>query len=317
MAYPPPTHTHGYGGPKRRIKMAEAAIMAEEMKSPKKVAFATRKYSNEEKRKLEEAELEQLLKEQRGEVEESDKEEATKEEPQEAEPTTAEEKTFKKRYGDLRRHSQEKEQGLQTELDALKKQLDSATRKEIKLPKSEEDLEKWSLEYPDVAAIIETIAIKKATEQSKALEGRIKIVDEMQYTAKKDKAEAELMQIHPDYGTIRDSDDFHTWADEQPKWVQNALYENDDDAKSAARAIDLYKTDKNITTSKSSNGKDAAKTVNSRNSRSKPQDNEASTYLRESQVHKMSAQEYEKKSDEIIEAIRTGKFVYDMSGSAR
>ena len=280
--------------------MAEAAIMAEEMQSPKKVAFATRKYSNEEKRKLEEEELEQLLKEQRGEVEESDKEEATKEEPQEAEPTTAEEKTFKKRYGDLRRHSQEKEQGFQAELDALKKQLDSATRKEIKLPKSEEDLEKWSLEYPDVA-----------------LEGRIKIVDEMQYTAKKDKAEAELMQIHPDYGTIRDSDDFHTWADEQPKWVQNALYENDDDAKSAARAIDLYKTDKNITTSKSSNGKDAAKTVNSRNSRSKPQDNEASTYLRESQVHKMSPQEYEKKSDEIIEAIRTGKFVYDMSGSAR
>jgi len=307
-----PPHTHGYGGPKRRTKMAEAAIMAEEMQSPKKVAFATRKYSNEEKRKLEEEELEELLKEQRGEVEE-----ATTEEPQEAEPTNAEEKTFKKRYGDLRRHSQEKEQGFQTELDALKKQLDSATRKEIKLPKSEEDLERWSLEYPDVAAIIETIAIKKATEQSKALEGRIKVVDEMQYTAKKDKAEAELMQIHPDYGTIRDSDDFHTWADEQPKWVQNALYENDDDAKSAARAIDLYKADNNITTSKSSNGKDAAKTVNSRNSRSKPQDNEASTYLRESQVHKMSPQEYEKKSDEIIEAIRTGKFVYDMSGSAR
>ena len=292
--------------------MSEATIMAEEMQSPKKVSFATRKYNNEEKRKVEEEELEQLLKEQRGEVEESDKEE-----PQEAEPTNAEEKTFKKRYGDLRRHVQEKEQGFQTELDALKKQLDSATRKEIKLPKSEEDLERWSREYPDVAAIIETIAIKKATEQSKALEGRIKVVDEMQYTAKKDKAEAELMQIHPDYGNIRDSDDFHTWAEEQPKWVQNALYENDDDAKSAARAIDLYKTDKNITTSKSSNGKDAAKTVNSRNSRSKPQDNEASTYLRESQVHKMSPQEYEKKSDEIIEAIRTGKFVYDMSGSAR
>ena len=292
--------------------MSEATIMAEEMQSPKKVSFATRKYNNEEKRKVEEEELEQLLKEQRGEVEESDKEE-----PQEAEPTNAEEKTFKKRYGDLRRHVQEKEQGFQTELDALKKQLDSATRKEIKLPKSEEDLERWSREYPDVAAIIETIAIKKATEQSKALEGRIKVVDEMQYTAKKDKAEAELMQIHPDYGDIRDSDDFHTWAEEQPKWVQNALYENDDDAKSAARAIDLYKADNNISTKKYSNGEDAAKTVNSRNSRSKPQDNEASTYLRESQVHKMSPHEYEKKSDEIIEAIRTGKFIYDMSGSAR
>ena len=290
--------------------MAEAAIMAEEMQSPKKVAFANRKYSNEEKRKMEEEELEQLMKEQRGEVEQEETE------PEEAEPTNAEEKTFKKRYGDLRRHMQEKEKEFQGQLEELKKQLNSATRKEMKLPKSEEDLEKWVKEYPDVAAIIETIAIKKAKEQSKSLEDKMKAVDDMQYTAKKEKAEAELMHLHPDFGDIRDSDDFHEWAEDQPKWIQDALYENDNDAMSAARAIDLYKADKGITTKKPSS-KDAAKSVNTRNSRSKPQDNEASTYLRESQVHKMSPQEYEKKSDEIMEAIRSGKFIYDMSGSAR
>jgi hypothetical protein len=290
--------------------MAETAIMAEEMQSPKKVAFANRKYSNEEKRKIEEEELEQLMKEQRGEVEQEETE------PEEAEPTNAEEKTFKKRYGDLRRHMQEKEKEFQGQLEELKKQLNSATRKEMKLPKSEEDLEKWVKEYPDVAAIIETIAIKKAKEQSKSLEDKMKAVDDMQYTAKKEKAEAELMHLHPDFGDIRDSDDFHEWAEDQPKWIQDALYENDNDAMSAARAIDLYKADKGITTKKPSS-KDAAKSVNTRNSRSKPQDNEASTYLRESQVHKMSPQEYEKKSDEIMEAIRSGKFIYDMSGSAR
>ena len=298
--------------------MAEPAIMAEEMQSPKKVAFANRKYTNEEKRKMEEEELEQLLKEQRGETEETatDTKEVA-EETQEAEPTNAEEKTFKKRYGDLRRHTQEKEKEFQSEINELKKQLETAARKEIKLPTSEEDLERWSTEYPDVAAIVETIAIKKAKEQAEALESRIKVVDEMQYTAQKEKAEAELMRLHPDFEEIRDSDDFHTWAEEQPQWVQNALYENDNDARSAARAIDLYKVDRNITTQKASNDKDAAKSVNSRSGRSKPQENEASTYLRESQVHKMSPQEYEKKSDEIIEAIRSGKFIYDMSGSAR
>jgi hypothetical protein len=31
----------------------------------------------------------------------------------------------------------------------------------------------------------------------------------------------------------------------------------------------------------------------------------------------MSSQEYEKRADEIAEAIRTGKFIYDVSGSAR
>ena len=297
--------------PEGENKMAETAIMAEEMQSPKKVAFANRKYTNEEKRKMEEEELEQMLKEQRGEVEQQQAE------PQEVEPTNAEEKTFKKRYGDLRRHMQEKEQEFQSQIDELKKQLDSATRKEMRLPKSDEDLEQWAKEYPDVSAIIETIAIKKAKEQAKALEERMKAVDDMQYTAKKEKVEAELMRLHPDFDSIRDSDDFHEWAEDQPKWVQDALYENDNDARSAARAIDLYKADRGITTKKSSSTKDAAKSVDTRNSRSKPQEDEASTYLRESQVQKMSPQEYEKMSDEIMEAIRTGKFIYDMSGSAR
>jgi len=293
--------------------MAESAtIMAEEMQSPKKVAFANRKYTNEEKRRMEEEELEQLIKAQRGEVEQ---EEET--EPQEAEPVNAEEKTFKKRYGDLRRHSQEKEKELQTQIDELRKQLDAASRKEIKLPKSDEDLEEWATEYPDVAAIVETIAIKKAKEQAASLEERMKAIDEMQNSAKKEKAEVELMRLHPDFDEIRDSDDFHEWAEDQPKWVQDALYENDNDARSAARAIDLYKADRGITTKKSSSSKDAAKSVDTRNSRSKPQEDEASTYLRESQVQKMSPQEYEAKSDEIMESIRTGKFIYDVSGSAR
>ena len=291
--------------------MAESAIMAEEMQPPKKVAFANRKYSNEEKRKMEEEELEQLMKEQRGEVEQ------TTDESQEAEPTNAEEKTFKKRYGDLRRHMQDKEKEFQDQINELKNQLDSASRKQMKLPKSDDDLDAWASQYPDVAAIVETIAIKKAQEQAQALEQRIKVVDEMQYSAKKEKAEAELMRLHPDFDEIRDSDDFHEWAEDQPKWVQDALYENDNDARSAARAIDLYKADRGMSNKKSSSGKDAAKSVDTRNSRSKPQENEASTYLRESQVQKMSAQEYEKKSDEIMEAIRTGKFIYDVSGSAR
>jgi hypothetical protein len=286
-------------------------IMAEEMQSPKKVAFANRKYTNEEKRKMEEEELEQLMKEQRGEVEE------TTEEPQEAEPTNAEEKTFKKRYSDLRRHQQQQAEEFKKEIEALKSQLSQAAQKEMKLPKSDEDIEQWAADYPDVAAIVETIAMKKAREQSSALEDRLKVIDEMQNSATKEKAEAELMRIHPDFDEIRDSDDFHSWAEDQPKWVQDALYDNDNDARSAARAIDLYKADMGIAKSKPTKDKDAAKSVSTKNSRSRPQNDEQSTYLKESQVQKMSPQQYEKMSDEIMEAIRSGKFIYDVSGSAR
>jgi len=290
--------------------MAEAEIMAEEMQSPKKVAFANRKYTNEEKRKMEEEELEQLLKEQKGEVEETA-------ETEEEEPTSAEEKTFKKRYSDLRRHQQKQAEEFKAELEQLKSQLSSATKKEMKLPKSDDDLESWAKQYPDVAAIVETIAIKKAKEQADSLEERMKVIDDMQYSAKKEKAEAELMRLHPDFDDIRDSDEFHEWAEDQPKWVQDALYENDNDAKSAARAIDLYKVDKGLTGKKSKSDSSAAKSVDTRKSRSKPQENESSTYLKESEVQKMSPQEYEAKSDEIMEAIRSGKFLYDISGSAR
>ena len=284
--------------------------MAEEMQSPKKVAFANRKYTNEERLKKEEEELEQLLAEQKGEAEQV-------EEPKEAEPKNAEERSFKKRYGDLRRHQQTKEKEYEDRINALEQQLNEATKSEFKLPKSDEDLDKWASEYPDVAAIVETIAIKKAKEQSADLEKRVKVIDEMRETAAREKAEAELIKLHPDFSEIRDSDDFHQWAEEQPKWVQDALYENDQDAKSAARAIDLYKVDRGIGKKKSATSKDAARSVGTRNERSKPQSDPQGNAIRESDVQKMSAVEYEKKSDEIMEAIRTGNFIYDLSGSAR
>ena len=290
--------------------MAEQAIMAEEMKPQKKVAFANRKYTNEEKRKMEEEELEQLLKEQKGEEEEQPEE-------QEAEPVNAEEKTFKKRYSDLRRHQQQQAEEFKKEIENLKSQLSQAAQKEMKLPKSDEDIEQWAADYPDVAAIVETIAMKKAREQSSALEERMKAIDELQSSASKEKAEAELMRLHPDFGEIRDSDEFHNWAEEQPKWVQDALYDNDNDARSAARAIDLYKADMGIGKEKPKSDKAAAKSVSTKDSRSKPQENEANSYLKESAVQKMSPSEYEKRSDEIMEAIRSGKFIYDISGSAR
>ena len=286
--------------------------MAGEMTPQKTTAFGNRKYSNAERIQREEEELAELMAKQRGEGQE---EQADQDD--DADPVSAEDKSFKKRYGDLRRHTQLKENELQSRISALEKQLSSSTKSEIKLPKSDQDIEAWAREYPDVAAIIETIAIKKAREQSVDLEERVKVIDEMRASASKDKAQVELMQMHPDFDKIREDDDFHNWAEEQPKWIQDALYDNENDARSAARAIDLYKADRGITTKKPSTNKDAARSVNTRSERSRPNDNDSKGHIRESQVSKMSAQEYEKRADEIMDAIRTGKFIYDISGNAR
>ena len=313
MATYPPTIT-GYDNPQRRLHMAEEAntIMTKEA-TPKTAMFMNRPYSQEERVKRDEEELAQLVKEQKAEGKITEEET-----PSEEEPTNAEERTFKKRYGDLRRHTQDKEKQFQKQLDDLKEQLGKATKKEMKLPKSDEDIEAWATEYPDVAKIVETIAMKKAKEQSADIESRLQKIDEMSAEAAKDKAESELLKHHPDFNTIRDSDDFHDWAEEQPKWVQDALYENDNDARSAARAIDLYKSDKGIDKeTKTKSNKGAATEINTRATRTKVDATESSKKIRESSVQKMSAQQYEKQADTIMEAIRSGNFIYDVSGSAR
>lgn len=248
---------------------------------------------------------------------------AVLEEQQDAEKTESmppEEKTFKKRYGDLRRHAQQKEEQMRNQIRQLEEQLSSATKEGIKLPKSDEELSEWSKQYPDVAKIVETIATKKAQELDSSIEKRLQHIAEREIETNRKRAETELLQFHPDFDEIRNSEDFHGWVQEQPTWVQQALYENDNDAKAAARAIDLYKIDSEIVTKKArapKDNKDAAKSVSTKGSQTRPQSDESATQLRESDVEKMSAKEYEKHAEEIMNAIRSGNFIYDLSGSAR
>lgn len=231
---------------------------------------------------------------------------------------SAEEKSFKKRYGDLRRHSQQQQAMLQKQIDELREQLTQSTQQQIKLPTSEEELAKWAESYPDVARIVETIAIKKAQEQAAALEERIKAIDEKEKLTAREKAELELMKLHPDFDKIRDTDDFHNWAEEQPRWVQQALYDNDTDARAAARAIDLYKIDRGITKTKAKkDDSSAAHSIATKSSKSAPSSDDQDGVIYESQVAKMSSRQYEQNIEAIQKAMQSGKFIYDLTGKAR
>lgn len=281
----------------------------------KKVVGFAKRNMNQERIDREEEELKSLM--NPSDDEETEEQKKSSYSDEEVEPKSAEEKTFKKRYGDLRRHSQKKEEELQKQIDDLRRQLETSTKETIQYPKSEQELDNWMKQYPDVAKIVETIAMKKAKEQASEFEYKFKQIDEMKAEAMREKAEAELMSFHPDFDSIRDSDEFHNWVEDQPKWIQDALYDNNNDAVSASRAIDLYKADKGIKTKKTSNSNDAAKAIGTRSQRNSPESDESNSYIKESQVAKMSAQQYEKRQEEIADAIRTGKFIYDLSGSAR
>jgi len=280
-----------------------------------------RRSKNKQRIEKEEQELQELLKarEEGAEPTEEVKEASTPKEGEEAQTEnkdlSKEELSFKKRYGDLRRHMADKDKQNDERIKALETQLSKATKNELVLPKTEEEIAEWTKKYPDVAGIVETIADKKARERSDDLDKRLENIEKLRVEAVKEKAEAELMRLHPDFSDIREDDKFHEWAEIQPKWVKDALYDNVDDAKSVARVIDLYKIDAGITTKKSDN-KSAASAVNTR-SKASPTSDESNNYMRESQVNKMSDKEYEKNQEAIMEAMRTGKFVYDLSGAAR
>ena len=292
---------------------------------------------NEAKIKEAEAELEALLK---GDVAEEASDETPEEEPngegsettevsdasdtkqEEAKEETeapkddaelsAEERTFKQRYGDIQRHMAETEKKQAAQIKRLEDQLEKAAKNELVLPKSKEEIDAWTSKYPDVAGIVEAIAEKKANERASDLDERLQEIEELRSTAKREKAEAQLVAIHPDFEAIRADDAFHAWVENQPKVYQDALYENSEDVKSVARVIDMYKLDKGIKTKKPSADKGAASSVKTRG-RTVVDAEESSKTLSESMVKKMSLKEYEERQDEIMSAMRSGKFIYDMS----
>ena len=293
------------------------------METPKTAGFVDSKHSNANRRRAEkeEKEIEELLnsrKEQTEEVEVEEKVEATKEaEKVEAKTDddtelTREEKTYKKRYDDLRRHQNK----LVEQVKTLEAKLSDSSN--FTAPTTEAELEAWKEKYPDVANIVAALAKKEAKAMYDAADERLTRLDEIAANANRSKAEAEIRAIHSDFDELKESDTFHDWVDIQPKWVKDALYVNEDDPASVARVIDLYKADNNIVNkTKKASAKKAATAIVTKKGRTSVDADDVSGKITESDVNKMSAKEYEDRSDEIMEAMRTGRFVYDMTGAAR
>jgi hypothetical protein len=225
----------------------------------------------------------------------------------------SDESTYKKRYGDLRRHTQQQLQTKEQELAQLREQLEVASRKQIKFPKTDEEIAEWATKYPDVAKIIDTIAQKRAQEALSEGERRMQGLVNLEQKMNKKEAEQALLALHPDFPQIRQRRDFHEWVQDQPKYIQDALYKNSTDATAAGRAIDLYKAD--LSKKAKNNPTGAAQSVKSGSTANVGTGTKGS--FTESQVAKMSDAEYEKNEEAILASMHSGKFVYDITGAAR
>ena len=176
------------------------------------------------------------------EHDESDAIEAEKQEIEAAKDKPYKQPNYKKRYDDLKTH-------YDSRLDEFKAReqelLDEAVknRPDYRAPKSAEELERFKNEYPDVMAVVETVAHLESESKTKVLEERLSALQTREDELVRKDAEKSLQEKHPDFDNIRNSDDFHEWANLQPEAIKDWIFNNPDDATLASRALDLFKKD--------------------------------------------------------------------------
>ena len=232
---------------------------------------------------------------------------------------------FKKRYDDLKRHYDNKLNEWKQEKELLNAKLSVEAKKHDiqELPKTEEELSQFKQKYPDVYDVVETISSLQANERVKDIEERLHELRVKEQEAVVQTAEKQLMNLHPDFEVLKESDVFLSWLDEQPASISDGIYKNNTDVKWAARVIDLFKADNDIKTPKPRNKakstkrsqsktsrNDAAQAVtrtNSKMSLEQFQDDKKVWSVQE--ISRLKPWEYEKVEKEIDRAVREGRVV--------
>ena len=237
---------------------------------------------------------------------EESKEETDEEKPKEDRPVGVEDAVFKKRYDDLKRHYDETISNHKDEVLKLKKEKEAVASKPSF--KSKEELEEWRKDYPDMYDSVMQLTTEATIKSKQEMEEQLLDIKKQQTRLARDRAEVDLAKKHPDFKEIRESGDFHDWASVQDNTVQSWLYDNTDNPNAAARAIDLYKYDRGLSSKKVNYDakKEAAKAVSKTKASETPTEKKQWTWA---SIKKMKPEEYSKFEADIDKAHREGRIV--------
>ena len=241
--------------------------------------------------------------------------EDTPNEPKEPEDQPYKKVDYKKRYDDLKKHYDGRVNSFKAREDELLAEVRS-NRPKYKAPKSAEQLEAFKREYPDVYGVVESVSHLQASKETEDLKSEINNLKKLNTSINKEKAEAKLARLHPDFEEIRESDNFHNWANNQPEDIKKWIYGNAVDADLASRAIDLFKQDTGKSKQKSEVSGDtvpASEMIQVRSS--KDIGYGTKKIWTRSQIAAMSQSEFAKNEKAIEEAQREGRIVNDTSKS--
>jgi len=220
------------------------------------------------------------------------------------------EHNYKKRYDDLKSHYDNKLSEWRREKEELLTKFQSGKKSNLKMPKTAEELEKFKTEYPDVFAVVETVASMQADSRVQDVEEHINILREREFELERQNAQRELLSHHPDFLEIKDNEDFVEWLKDQPDNISQGVTKNSTDVKWAARTIDLYKADKGIGKSKTKSRKpsDAARAVKTTTASQDITDtNEGKKIWTSEEIVRLKPHQFEKYEKEIDQARKEGR----------
>ena len=247
------------------------------------------------------------------EHDESDAIEAEKQEVEATKDKPYKRPNYKKRYDDLKTHYDSKLNEFKVREQELIQEA-VTNRPEYKAPKSAEELQEFEKEYPDVMAVVETVAHLQSESKTKVLEERLSALQNRENEIIRKDAEKNLREKHPDFDEIRNSDDFQDWAKLQPESIKDWIFNNPSDATLASRALDLFKKDiglevQQVTQPKSNSKQTKQSAADMISTKTTSVDTNQQRVWSEREIAAMSVAEFDKYESEISDAMQEGRII--------
>jgi hypothetical protein len=216
---------------------------------------------------------------------------------------------YKKRYDDLKKHYDSRLSEFKQREQELIAEA-TANRPEYQAPKTAEELEQFKAEYPDVYEVVETVAHLQSEDKVASLQQRLDALQERESEILKREAEKDLITKHPDFEELRNSDQFHTWAESQPEEIKDWIYNNPNNASLASKAIDLFKLENGIAPVKPSQNKsERSSAADMVSTKTTTVDEKQPKIWTQQEIAALPMAEYDRLEKEIDKALEEGRII--------
>jgi len=216
---------------------------------------------------------------------------------------------WKKRYSDLKRYHDTKQNEWKQEQQLAEAKFEAQQRVPAELPKTQEELETFRDEYPEIFSVMQSVSQLEAGSRVNELEKQIEYLQENESKAREQVAEQELLVKHPDFFELKESQEFLDWLILQPENISDGLYKNKKDVAWASRVVDLYKLETNRSQKqpKSKGRQNAAEAVTKTRTLSSDNMSQEKKIWTVEEISRLKPHEFEQLESEIDAAKREGR----------